>query len=73
MKFGGKIYDTQFTTRTGEKKNYFIHNMHKLAVYVIFTQMMDKKSIKNMEIERWHKCIRNITTGRHGSNGGTET
>ena len=46
MKFGGKKYDTQFT-RTGKKKNYFIHDMHKLAVNVIFTQITDKKGGKN--------------------------
>ena len=47
MKFGGKIYDTKFTTRTGEKKKYFMHDMQKLAVDVKFTQMTIKKGKKN--------------------------
>ena len=46
MKFGGKTYDTKFTTRTGEKKKYFMHDMHKLAVDVTFTQMTTKKGIQ---------------------------
>ena len=43
MKFGGKTYDAQLTTSTGEKKKYFMHDMHKLAVDVTFTQMTAKK------------------------------
>ena len=27
MKFVGKTYDMQFTTRTGEKEKYFMHDM----------------------------------------------
>ena len=46
MKFEGKTYDTQFTTSTGEKKQYFIYNMHKLAADVTFTLMTAKKDIK---------------------------
>ena len=46
MKFGGGKYDTQFTTSTREKKKYFIHDMHKLAVDVTFTQMKAMKGIK---------------------------
>ena len=46
MKFGGKIYDTQFTTSTGEKRKYFMHDMHKIAVDMTFAQMTDKKGIK---------------------------
>ena len=45
MKFGGKKYDTQFTTSTGEKKG-FMHAMNKIAVDVTFTQMKAKKGIK---------------------------
>ena len=44
--FGGKIYYTQYTTITGEKKTYFMHDMHKLAVDVTFTKMVAKKDIK---------------------------
>ena len=29
MKFGGKTYDTQLTTSTGEKKKYFMHDIQK--------------------------------------------
>ena len=46
QKFGGKTYDNQFTTITGEKKKYFMHDMHKLAVDVTSTQMTAKKGIK---------------------------
>ena len=46
MKFGGKTYNTLFSTSTGEKKKYFMHDMHKLAVDVTFTQMTAKKGIK---------------------------
>ena len=60
MNFGGKTYDTQFTTRTGEKRKYFIHDMHKLALGVTFTQMTAKNGIKNMERYQWQLCIRNI-------------
>ena len=60
MKFGGKTYDTQFTTSTREKKQYFLHDMQKLAVDVTFTQMMANKEIKNMEKDQWQPCIRNI-------------
>ena len=42
----GEGYNIQFTTSTGEKKKYFMHYMHKLAVYVTFTQMTAKKGIK---------------------------
>ena len=45
MKFGGGKYDTQFTTSTREKKKYFMHDMHKIAVDVTFTQMTVKKGI----------------------------
>ena len=49
MKFGGKKYDIQFSS-TGKKKRYFIHDMHKLAMDVIFTKVIDKKGInKNGE------------------------
>ena len=44
MKFGGKTYDTQFATSTGERKKYFMYNIHKLAVDV--TLMTAKKGIK---------------------------
>ena len=44
IEFGGKTYDTQFTTSTGEK-NFFIHDMHKLAMDVTLTQMTSKKGI----------------------------
>ena len=43
IKFRGKKYGTQFTS-TVNKKN--IHDMHKLAVDVTFTQMASKKGIK---------------------------
>ena len=46
MKFGGKTYNTQFNTSTVEKKKYFMHDMHKLAVDVTFTQMTAKKGLK---------------------------
>ena len=46
MKFGGGKYDTQFATSTREKKKYFIHDMHKLAVDVTLTEMTAKKDIK---------------------------
>ena len=36
MKFGGKTCDTQFTTSTGEKKKYFMLDMHKPSVDVTF-------------------------------------
>ena len=39
-------YDTQFTTITGERKKDFMHDMHKLAVDVTFTQLVTKKGIK---------------------------
>ena len=35
--FGGKKYDTQFTS-TGNRKTYFMHDMHKIAMDVTFTQ-----------------------------------
>ena len=60
MKFGGEIYDTQFTTRTGKKENNVMYDMHKLAVDVTFNQMTTKKDIKNMDKERWSPCIINI-------------
>ena len=47
MNFGGKIYDTQFTTSTGEKKKYFMRDMHKIDRGVTFTQVVAKKGIKN--------------------------
>ena len=47
MKFGGKKYDTQFTS-TGKKIIYFMHDMHKQAIDVIFTQVISKKGIKNI-------------------------
>ena len=47
FKFGGETYYTQFIISTREKKKYFIHEIHKLAVDVAFTQMMSKKGIKN--------------------------
>ena len=46
MKFGGKTYDNQFTTSTEENKKDFMHDMHKLAVDMTFTQTTAKKSIK---------------------------
>ena len=46
MKFGRGKYDTQFTTSTREKKKYFMHDMHKLAMDVTFIQMTAKKGIK---------------------------
>ena len=46
MKFGGNKYGTQFTNITGEKKKYFIHDMHKLDVDVTFNQMTATKVIK---------------------------
>ena len=46
IKFSGETYDTQFITSTGEKKNVFMHDMHKLAVDVTFTQITSKKGIK---------------------------
>ena len=49
MKFGGERYDTQFANSTGEKKKYFMHDMHKLAMDVIFAKMTANKGIKNME------------------------
>ena len=45
MNFGGNKYYTQFT-RTGKKRKYFINDMHKLDVDVIFTQITYKKGIK---------------------------
>ena len=45
MKFGGKNYDTQFTS-TGKKRKDFMHAMHKLTVDVAFTQMTSRKGIK---------------------------
>ena len=45
MKFGGKKYDTQFT-RTGNKRKYFMHGIHKLSVDVAFTHMTAKKGTK---------------------------
>ena len=60
IQFGGETYDTKFTTSTGEKKKYFMHDMHKLAVDMTFTQMKDRKGTKNMERERWQTCIKNI-------------
>ena len=60
MKFGGKTYDTQFTTSTGEKKKHFMHDMKKLAVDMTLTQMTANKGIKNMERDRWQLFIRNI-------------
>ena len=46
INFGGKTYDTQFTISTGEKNKYFMHDMHKPAVDVVFAQMTAKKCIK---------------------------
>ena len=46
MKFVGGKYDTQFTTSTREKKKYFMHDMHQLAVDATFTEMTAKKGIK---------------------------
>ena len=51
MNFGGKTYDTQFTTSTGEKKQFYIYDMHKLDVDVEFIQMTSKKGIKYGERE----------------------
>ena len=48
MKFGGKTYDTQFTTSTGENKKDFMHDMHELAMDVTFTQITSKKGIKRL-------------------------
>ena len=51
MKFGGKKYDTQFTS-TGNMRKYFMHDMHKLYVDVTFKHMTSKKGInKQREIE----------------------
>ena len=50
MKFRGNNYDTQFTS-TGNKRKYFMHDMHKLAVDVTFTQTTANKDIKN-HVER---------------------
>ena len=36
MEFRGNKYDTKFT-RTGKKRKYFMHYMHKLALDVTFT------------------------------------
>ena len=47
MKFGGGKYDTQFATSTGQKKTYFMHDIHKISVDVKLTQMTAKKGIKN--------------------------
>ena len=44
MKFGGKTYNTQLTTSTGIF--FKMHDKHKLAVDVKFTQMMANKGIK---------------------------
>ena len=60
MKFGGESYNTQFTTSTGEKEKYFMHDMHKLAVDVAFAQMTAKKGIENMQRDQWQPCIRNV-------------
>ena len=46
MKYREKTYDTQFTNSTGKSKNCIMHDMHKLAVDVTFTQMTVKKGIK---------------------------
>ena len=45
MNYGGKKYDTQFTS-TGKKKKYFMHDMHKLSVGVTFTHITSKKGFK---------------------------
>ena len=45
MKFGGKNYDTQFTS-TGKKRKDFMHAMQKLPVDAVFTQMTSRKGIK---------------------------
>ena len=42
MKFGGYKHDTQFT-RTGNRKKEFMHEMHKLDVYVTFKLTTAKK------------------------------
>ena len=46
MKFGGKTYDTQLTTSTGDGEKYFMHDIHKLAVDVTFKHMTTKKGIR---------------------------
>ena len=45
MNFRGNKYDTQFTI-TGNKRKYYMHDMHKIAVGVRFTQMTSKNGIK---------------------------
>ena len=50
IKFGGKKYDTQFTS-TGKKRKHFMHDMHKVSVDVTFTQMTANKGI-NKHVER---------------------
>ena len=44
MNFGGNKYYIQFAS-TGKKRKYFMHDMHKLAVYVAFPQTTSKKGI----------------------------
>ena len=46
MKFRGDKYDTQFAS-TGNKKIYFMRDMHKLAVNFISTQTTANKGINN--------------------------
>ena len=51
-----------------------MHEMHKLAVDVTFTQMTAKKGIKKrgeIAVAAMYKKI--YTKERHRSNGGTET
>ena len=45
MNFGENIYDTQFTS-TWKNKLFFMHDMQKLVVYVIFKKTTTKKGIK---------------------------
>ena len=53
MNFRGGKYDTQFSTSTGERKKYFMHDMHKLVVDVTFTQMTAKKGINKHGERDW--------------------
>ena len=59
VNFGGKKYDTQFTS-TEKKKTCFMHYMHKLAVDVTFAHMTAKKGIKKYGDRKWWSpCISN--------------
>ena len=45
MKFGGNKYGNQFISTEGENE-WFVHDIHKIAVDEIYTQVTAKKGIK---------------------------